>query len=94
MSGYNGWTNYETWRINIEVLEGMTLEDFGFDVEDVNGEDVAEWQVAKTIESYVEEIVTDGVSGGLALDLVNDFLNRVNWDEIAEHIIADARAEV
>lgn len=93
MSKYNGWSNYETWRINLEVVDGMTLEDFGFDVEDVNGEDVAEWQVAKAIEAYVEEIVTDGVSDGLALDLVTDFLGRVDWTEIAEHMIEDARAE-
>ena len=26
MSNYNGWTNYETWRIQLEVIDGMTPE--------------------------------------------------------------------
>lgn len=89
MSGYNGWYNYETWRVNLEVVDGMTLEDFGFDVEDVDADDVA-----ASIESYVDEVVLGETPEGLARDLAADFLNRVDWDEIAEHLIADAKAEV
>ncbi len=28
---YNGWANYETWRVNLEMLDGMTPEDFGYE---------------------------------------------------------------
>ena len=24
---YNGWTNYATWRVNLEVLDGVELRD-------------------------------------------------------------------
>ena len=23
---YNGWTNYETWRVNLEMFDGMSFE--------------------------------------------------------------------
>ena len=89
---YNGWTNYQTWRINLEVVDGMTLEDFGFDLHDVDTDEVADVEsLAESIESYVEEIVTNGVPDGLALNLAQSFLSEVDWMEIAEHIISDAR---
>jgi hypothetical protein len=89
---YNGWTNYQTWRINLEVVDGMTLEDFGFDLHDVDTDEVADVEsLAEAIESYVEEIVTNGVPDGLALNLAQSFLSEVDWMEIAEHIISDAR---
>ena len=89
---YNGWTNYQTWRINLEVVDGMTLEDFGFDLHEVDTDEVADVEsLAEAIESYVEEIVTNGVPDGLALNLAQSFLSEVDWMEIAEHIISDAR---
>lgn len=89
---YNGWTNYQTWRINLEVIDGMTLETFGFDLHEVDTDEVADVEsLAEAIESYVEEIVTWGVPDGLALNLAQSFLSEVDWMEIAEHIIADAR---
>ena len=31
MSKYNGWTNWETWKTNLELVDGMTGEDVGMD---------------------------------------------------------------
>lgn len=94
MDGYNGWTNYETWRINLEVTDGMTLGDFGFDVRYMDDEAYSDTErLAEAIESYAEEIILGEIPEGLALGLAADFLNRVNWEEIAEHMIADAKAE-
>jgi len=25
---YNGWSNYATWRINLEVFDGMDAQEF------------------------------------------------------------------
>jgi hypothetical protein len=89
---YNGWTNYQTWRINLEVVDGMTLDTLGFDLHEVDTDEVADVEsLAEAIESYVEEIVTNGVPDGLALNLAQSFLSEVDWMEIAEHIISDAR---
>jgi hypothetical protein len=88
---YNGWANYETWRINLEVLDGMTLEDFGFDLHEVDTDDVADVEsVAGALEVYTCELI-EGQASGFALDLAHTFLARVDWVEIAEHMIADAR---
>jgi hypothetical protein len=27
---YNGWTNYATWRINLEMFDGCNLTDDGW----------------------------------------------------------------
>jgi hypothetical protein len=24
---YNGWTNYETWRVNLEIFDGFDMDD-------------------------------------------------------------------
>ena len=89
---YNGWANYETWRIQLEVIDGMTLEDFGFDLHEVDTADFADVEsLAENVASWVHEVVTRDVPEGLALDLALSFLGRVDWIEIAEHLIADAR---
>lgn len=94
---YNGWTNYETWRIQLEVIDGMTLEDFGFDLHEVDTDDVVAVEgLADNVREMVHEAVTQSagstcVPDGLAYDLVMNFLDRVNFMEIAEHLIADAR---
>jgi hypothetical protein len=27
---YNGWTNYATWRVNLEIFDGIDLMDYGW----------------------------------------------------------------
>ena len=89
---YNGWTNYETWRIQLEVIDGMTLEDFGFDLHEVDTDDVTNVEsLADSVGELVHEVVTRDVPEGLALDLALSFIERVDFMEIAEHLIADAR---
>ena len=90
---YNGWTNYETWRINLEMLDGMGIEDFGYDPGEVDPDSPESvHKLSEALEMYVWEIVEQGAKG-FALDLANSFLARVDWNEIAEHMLGDARAE-
>ena len=90
-NGYNGWTNYETWRINLEVLDGMTIEDFGFDLHELDTDDVTNVEtLGMALEMHTCELI-EGQASGFALDLAHSFLARVDWAEIAEHLIADAR---
>jgi len=90
---YNGWTNYETWRINLEMIDGMTAADFGVTDTDPNYRDTAVEDLADRLESYVAEVV-EADAKGFALDLANSFLARVDWEEIAEHMIDDYAAEM
>jgi hypothetical protein len=89
---YNGWTNYETWRIQLEVIDGMTLEDFGFELRDVDTDEVADAErLAGIVADMVREVVLQDVPEGLALAQVRRFINQVDFIEIAEHLIADSR---
>lgn len=95
MSGYNGWTNYETWRVNLELLDGLTPEDIGFrrnEFLDEGRRDNFTERLASALEMYVCEIVEDDAKG-FALDILHSFLAKVNWDEIADHMVADYIAE-
>ena len=71
MENYNGWTNYATWRINLEILG-----DIEFD-EPVN---------ASELEDIVSAFVFNGLESGLIADYAEAFINQVNFYEIAETI--------
>ena len=77
---YNGWTNYATWRINIEIWDGYDWENKTF-------EEVSD--LTKRLEEQTDEVLTDYGENetGLALDYARAFVSDVNWHEIAQHFI-------
>lgn len=85
MTDYNGWTNYATWRINLEIFDGQNAKDLGIHRMD-------EYEAAQYLKSYVEEILEEQ-GKGLALDYAMAFLSEVNWREIAKHLLDDYQAE-
>jgi len=76
---YNGWTNYATWRVNLEMVDGLDPRDFFPDCEDM-------WELRDTIKQYCEEHIQESSKEGLALDYALAFLDDVNWLEIAKHM--------
>ena len=76
---YNGWSNYATWRINLELFSDMEVTDY-FD----------ELPTTEMLEDYVENIVFDH-SGtmGLIEDYARAFLANVDYREILESIKDD-----
>ena len=85
---YNGWSTYETWRVNLEIFDGVTLED-------LNTVEVEPNEVGQYLKDYAEEIVfLDSHIGGktpssLMEDYARAFFQNVNWYEIASHMIRD-----
>lgn len=83
---YNGWTNYATWRVNLEVFDGLEQSEM-FDLT------LDAWDLRHVLQSYAEEVVSMSVldpnAPSLALDYAMTFLADVNWHEIAKHMIAD-----
>jgi hypothetical protein len=70
---YNGWTNYATWRVNLEIFDGY----------DPDGRLVCPFE----LQDYAEEIIEGQAEArSLALDYAMAFLAAVNWCEIARHI--------
>lgn len=87
---YNGWTNYETWLVKLWI-----------DNEEGNSrmwKEAAEQAVkrhsdvstlARTLKEEHENALPE--LKGFAADLMNAALSEVNWDEIAESLLNDAK---
>ena len=85
---HNGWTNYATWRVGLEIINDMSLDDFGveYDEEDNNTIDTSD--LADAMRDYVQEHIEE-TSEGVAKDYALAFLSDVNWCELAEHMIQE-----
>jgi hypothetical protein len=89
---YNGWSNYETWRINLEIFDGVTLED-------LNTVEVDPYEVKDYLKDYAEEIIFVGCryeergQSSLVEDYARAFLQDVNWYEIAQHMVNESILE-
>jgi hypothetical protein len=88
---YNGWTNYATWRINLEIFDGFDYTSNMGDVDESNDP----LYLAAAIKDYAEEIVSIDIdSNSLALSYALAFMSEVNWYEIAEHLIEGYKEEL
>jgi hypothetical protein len=79
MTNYNGWTNYATWRVNLETIDGLDPRDMGWHRLD-------KYDLAEALRDYVNEIL-DSTPEGIALDYARAFISDVNWYEIAKSMI-------
>lgn len=87
---HNGWTNYATWRVNLEMFDGIDPRDMWPDEIDANGA----YDLSKQLEEYADSVISDdSTRGGLAVAYARAFLKDVNWYEIAEHMLEDIKAE-
>jgi len=80
---YNGWTNYATWRINLEIFDGYDPEGQAIDHEyckDFAEEIVFGWF------NLCQRYLDINTSNSLAHSYASAFMSDVNWHEIAEHI--------
>ena len=73
---YNGWTNYATWRVNLELFSDMDYKDY-FD----------EFPNVEMLEDYVENVVFEHHGNmGLMEDYARAFIREVNFFEIYDHM--------
>ena len=85
---YNGWTNYATWRVNLEIFDGIDLEYF---TDEIGTGDV--YALSKRLEEFADNVISaDGTVEGVAVDYARAFLADVNFYEIAKHLV-DAHAQ-
>ena len=101
---YNGWTNYETWAVSLWIDNEQASQAYwqqeakraireSTHSEMVQGgtwtsEEAARFQLAKQLK---EEITDAGPSMGATVyaDLLQAALDSVNWQEIADNLIAE-----
>lgn len=81
---YNGWTNYATWRVNLEIFDGLEFDEMFDLTQEAN-------DLGHDLKAYAEELIEMSISDPHAPSLAKDyalaFLSGVNWYEIAKHII-------
>jgi len=88
MGEYNGWTNYETWNINIwwdYTFVRMVEDEFGSDVTYDQKNEIAEY-LKDLVERDLEEenpYAFDNWWG----DATTMYLREVNWRELADSVI-------
>lgn len=78
---YNGWTNYATWRINLEVFDGNELlQELAKDCKTVA-------DFAEVLKQYVQEFLWENsnVPNSIVLGWSEGFVSEVNFYEIAQH---------
>ena len=75
---YNGWTNYETWRVNLEMFDG-------FDIDNQEDNPHGVHELAEYLKETAIQAIEDGCSdkGGFALDYALAFLDAVDFRQIA-----------
>jgi hypothetical protein len=79
---YNGWTNYATWRIKLEMFDSCEqFEDF----EEVTADELEE-QCEEAISQY-GELNTNS----LAYNYAMAFISEVNFYEIAKSLNRDLK---
>jgi hypothetical protein len=83
MSNYNGWTNYATWRVNLELIadfaDAMDLSDYEGNPADL----------AKVFENYIDEVL-ESHAQGIALDYARSFVAGADYFEMAVAALSGA----
>lgn len=82
---YNGWTNYATWRVNLEIFDGIDPREMGW-----TGLD--KYDLAPMLKDYVEEVLESEIGSkgepSLALSYALAFVQDVNYREIADMLLS------
>lgn len=84
---YNGWTNYATWRVNLEMIDGLSLEDITYANRHHDEGNV--YELGQAIKEWCIDLVLDSAPDGLAKDYAQAFMSDVDWTQIARHKILE-----
>ena len=94
--GYNGWSNYETWLVNLWLGEGIIGDLHGveeqaraFAESNDSDEAIAAYEMGKWLKEEVTNTLPEATVG-LVTDLLGASLSRVDWREIAKHYTDEA----
>jgi hypothetical protein len=104
-TGYNGWTNYETWNVALWYGNEQGSQDYWNEnaadaLRNAHGEadDADGWKdvAVDTLADMMKEDATENTptSSGFYADLLNAALSEVNWHEIARHYVGEAFDEI
>jgi hypothetical protein len=82
---YNGWRNFETWRVYLELFDGDSRPN-------ATAESVRE-EVREFVDSHLPSEVRFGAARGILQGWIECFLAEVDWEEVASSIREEEELE-
>jgi hypothetical protein len=76
---YNGWANYATWKVQLELFSDFEVEEVFPDWEEMDMR-----KRADAIEEYVKFFVYASSISGTSREFAMGFIEEVDWVELAE----------
>lgn len=98
---YNGWTNYETWCVNLWLGNDQGSDEYwreraqtAWDESETETSFTRAERATLTLSDSLKDEIEQGASerisdASLYSDLLSAAISEVNWYEIAEHFISD-----
>ena len=92
-TGYNGYTNYETWAVNLWLSNEQGLY---YAVQEIVADHWADdyrsqGEAAEAVKDWLTEQMPE--VEGLWADLLNGAISEVNWSEVAEAFAPEPEEE-
>tara|TARA_R100001015_G_C4625666_1_gene184275 strand:+ start:365 stop:655 length:291 start_codon:yes stop_codon:yes gene_type:complete len=85
---FNGWTNYETWKVNLEFFSKnyeMYIEVLDFEEDSQSKEHKICDRLEMDFVNFIDEKVDDPVLSSICYH----FASKINYYEIALHIVEE-----
>ena len=77
MTRHNGFANYATWRVKVDVFKDFDLDDWCLDM--LDSVELAGW-----MRDHVREIIEENAGEGVARHYAICFIAEVDWQELAQ----------
>lgn len=104
MPKYNGWSNYETWCVNLWLSNDAGSVDYWDEQalallkvaktrDSITAKEVAIYELGHAIKEQIEEsnpLTLEVNEASMYVDLLGAAISSVNWYEVAGHIIENA----
>jgi hypothetical protein len=101
---YNGWTNYETWAVNLWMSNDQGSDSYWRETaqeiyneaeteKSFTRDERATLNLSDRLKTEHEEAQPD-LGATLWADLLGAAMSEVNWHEIAQHFVADVTKAV
>lgn len=92
---YNGWNNYATWCVQLEIVSDYISNMASDDEDRTMLLDMSFTDLCEHLSGYVDEVVCgydEQIAGTLAESYAQAFLSEVDWAELAHHAQEDLKA--